>query len=131
MACYLSTIKMRNRVLDKLALQNADKEENKQRVTENYKRLMKSYFEQKKHIPKENLVDVKYEDLVANPIKEVKKIYAQLDLPDLQSTLPEMQKYLDGKKDYKTNVYTIDEKIIQHVKNNWNFTIDRWGYNPP
>ncbi len=128
---YLSTIKMRNRVLDKLALQNADKEEIKQQVTENYKRLMKRYFEQKKHIPKENLVDVKYEDLVANPIKEVKKIYVQLDLPDLQSALPEMQKYLDGKKDYKTNVYAIDEEIIQHVKSNWKFTIDLWKYDKP
>jgi hypothetical protein len=128
---YLSTIKMRNRVLDKLALQNANQEEIKQQVTENYKRLMKSYFEQKKHIPKENLVDVKYENLVANPIKEVKKIYTQLDLPDLQSALPEMQRYLEKQKDYKTNVYRIDEQIMKHVKNNWKFTIDLWKYDRP
>ena len=42
-----------------------------------------------------------------------------------------MMKYLDRQKDYKTNVYKIDEKIIKHVKDEWNFTIDLWGYNPP
>ena len=45
---YLSTMKMRKRVLDKLALQNAKQEEIEKQVIENYKRLMKSYFKQKR-----------------------------------------------------------------------------------
>jgi len=28
-------------------------------------------------------------------------------------------------------VYTIDEKILDHVEKNWKFTLDRWGYTPP
>ncbi len=122
---------MRNRVLDKLALQNANQEEIEKQVIENYKRLMNSFFEQKKQIPKDKLIEIKYEDLVSDPIKQVKKIYSKLKLPDFNNALPEMQKYLDDRLDYKTNVYTLDEKIIKHVYNNWNFTIDRWGYNPP
>jgi hypothetical protein len=78
---YLSTIKMRNRVLDKLALQNANKEEIEKQVIENYKRLMKSYFEQKELIPKANLVEIRYEDLVRDPIKRVRQIYSKLQLP--------------------------------------------------
>ena len=128
---YLSTIKMRSRVLDKLALQNASKEEIEKQIIENYKRLMKSYFEQEKKIPKNKLVDIRYEDLVSDPIKQVKMIYSKLKLPGFNDALPEMQKYLERQKDYKTNVYAIDEKILQRVKNNWNFTIDRWGYKPP
>ncbi|UCF50375.1 MAG: sulfotransferase [Thermoplasmatales archaeon] len=128
---YLSTIKMRNKVLGKLALQNASKEEIEKQVIENYKRLMKSYFKLEKQIPKNKLVDIKYEDLVRDPIKEVKKIYEKLNLPNLNDALPEMQKYLESKKDYKTNVYTIDKKILDRVKDNWNFTIERWNYKPP
>jgi len=128
---YLSTIKMRNRVLDKLALQNANQEEIEKQVIENYKRLMNSFFEQKKQIPKDKLIEIKYEDLVSDPIIQVKKIYSKLKLPGLKDALPGMKKYLDSKKNYKTNVYKIDEKIPNHVYNNWSFTIDRWGYNPP
>ena len=128
---YLSTVKMRNKVLDKLALQNGNKEEIEKQVIKNYKRLMKSYFEQKKQIPKDRLVDVRYEDLVSDPMKQVKKIYSKLKLPGLKNAIPGMMKYLGDKKDYKTNVYTIDKKIIKHVKNNWKFTIDLWDYKPP
>jgi hypothetical protein len=92
---------------------------------------MKSYFEQEKQIPKNKIIDIKYEDLVKNPIKEVKKIYKKLNLPNLNDALPEMQKYLERQKDYKTNVYTIDQKILDRVKDNWNFTIERWNYKPP
>ena len=128
---YFSTVKMRNRVLDKLALQNVKKEEIEKQVIENYIRVMNSYFEQVKLIPKERIVDVKYEDLVKDPIKEVSKIYSKLKIPGLKKALPGMNKYLDSKKDYKVNVYKIDEKIIKHIYDKWKFTIDKWGYKPP
>jgi hypothetical protein len=128
---YLSTIKMRNNVLEKLALQNASKDEIEEQVINNYIRVMKSYFKQKKLIPKNKFVEVKYEDLVQDPIKQVKKIYSKLNLPGLNSAMPEMKKYLDRQKDYKTNVYKIDKKIIDHIYKNWKFTIDKWDYNPP
>ena len=128
---YLSTIKMRNNVLDKLALQNANKEEIEKEVIENYKRLIKSYFEQKDIIPKNNLIEIRYEDLVKDPIKIVKQIYSKLRIPGFENALPRMLEYLEKQKHYKTNVYNIDKKIIQHIKSNWNFTIDRWGYVPP
>ena len=92
---------------------------------------MNSYFEQVKMIPKDRLVDVKYEELVSNPIEEVKKIYSKLKIPDFRNALPGFMRYLDRQKDYKVNIYKIDEKIIQRIKNNWSFTIDLWGYKPP
>jgi hypothetical protein len=92
---------------------------------------MNTYFEQTKLIPKEKLVDVKYEDLVKDPIKQVKRIYEKLKIPGFKKALPVMNKYLESKSDYKTNVYKIDNKIIKRVKDEWRFTIDLWKYNPP
>jgi hypothetical protein len=128
---YLSTKKMRRNVLDKLALQNASEEEIEQQVTQNYIRLMNSYFEQKEQIKKDKLVEIKYEDLIANPIEQIKHIYSTLKLPGLKDALPEMRKYLEKQSEYKTNVYTIDDEIVRHVNKNWKFTIDRWRYTPP
>jgi hypothetical protein len=128
---YLSTIKMRHNVLDKLALQTASSEEIEKQVIWNYQRLMKSYFEQKKLIPKDRIVEMRYEDLVTDPIKQIKKIYTKLQLPGFQKAYPQMLKYLEDQKDYKTNVYKIDKKVIKHVYDNWKFTIDLWRYQPP
>jgi len=128
---YLSTKKMRARVLDKLALQDAKEEEIEKQVIENYKRLMSSFFEQEKLIPKDRFIEVRYEDLVKDPVKQVKQIYSKLKLSGYKNALPGINRYLESKSDYKTNVYKIDKKIIKNVKDNWSFTIDRWGYNPP
>ena len=128
---YLSTVKMRNNVLKKLALQKGDKEVIEKQVVENYKRLMKGFFEQEKLIPSKNYVEISYEELVKDPIKQVRKIYSKLKLPGFKKALPGMNEYLESKKDYKVNVYKIDEKIIKHVEKEWAFTIKRWGYKPP
>jgi hypothetical protein len=128
---YLSTKKMRMRVLDKLALQNASEEEIEKQVIKNYIRLMKSFFEQKEQIQKDRFVEIKYEDLISDPIEQVKRIYATLKLPGLEKAMPEMLKYLEHQLAYKTNVYALDNKIVHHVDNNWKFTIDHWRYTPP
>jgi hypothetical protein len=128
---YFSTIKMRNRVLDKLALQNANENEIEKQVIKNYQRLMNSFFKQKKQIQKDRLVEIKYEDLVKNPIKQIKEIYSKLNIKGLETALPEMNKYLERQKNYKTNVYKIDKKIIKHIQKEWEFTLKLWDYKPP
>jgi hypothetical protein len=128
---YLSTKKMRMRVLDKLALQTGSEEEIETQVIQNYIRLMNSFFEQKEHIQNDRVVEIKYEDLISDPMEQVRHIYTVLKLPGFEGAKPEMMKYLQQHSEYKTNVYTIDEKIIQHVNENWKFTIDHWGYTPP
>ena len=128
---YLSTKKMRRKVLDKLALQNAYEDEIEEQVINNYKRLMKSLLEQKKKIPSGNLIEISYEDLVEDPLKQLKNIYQKLNIKGFEKAIPEFEKYLNSKKDYKTNVYKIDKKIIDNVKKNWNFTIKLWDYKPP
>jgi len=128
---YLSTKKMRMRVLEKLGLQDASEDEIEQQVIKNYIRLMGSFFEQKEHIPQERFVEIKYEDLIADPTGQVKNIYASLNLSGLELAMPEMLKYLHHQSAYKTNVYALDEKILHHVDKNWKFTIDCWGYTPP
>ncbi len=128
---YLSTIKMRKNVLGTLALQDASMEDIEQQAIQNYIRTMRSYFEQKEKIPSENLLEIKYEDLVANPIQQLQIIYSQLKLPGIENALPWMKKYLERQSAYKTNKYTIDDKIIERVKKNWGFTINLWRYQPP
>ena len=128
---YLSTKKMRTKVLDKLALQDAYEDEIEDQVINNYIRFMNSFFKQKDRIPNKNFVEISYENLVAEPLKQVQIIYGKLDLTDFDKAKPYLEKYLESKKDYKTNVYRIDKKIIDKVKKNWDFTIDMWNYKPP
>ena len=76
-------------------------------------------------------MEIRYEDLIKDPLKEIKKIYMKLKLNGIERALPGMNKYLISRKDYKTNVYNINEKVIERVNKNWEFTIKRWRYKPP
>lgn len=128
---YLSTKKMRMKVLDKLALQDASEEEIEKQVVSNYIRLMNSFFEQKEQIKTDRFVEVRYEDLIVDPMKHIQRIYETLKIPGFEKATPAMMKYLERQSEYKTNVYSIDQRIVQHVDKNWKFTIDRWRYAPP
>jgi len=128
---YASTIKMRNKVLTKLALQQGNQKIIKEQVINNYKRLMNAYFKQKKLIPANHLIEIRYEDLVKQPMEKVKQIYHQLNLTRLENALPAMNQYLQQKKNYKTNVYQFDDKLIKLVSEEWDFTIKKWDYSPP
>jgi hypothetical protein len=128
---YLSTKKMRKNVLDTLALQEASEEDIEHQVIANYIRLMNSYFEQKENIPNDKLIEIRYEDLISDPMKQIKKIYSKLQLPGVENAISEMVKYLEKQAKYKTNGYALEKKIIDHVNDNWMFTIDHWKYTAP
>jgi hypothetical protein len=128
---YLSTKKMSHNVLNQLALQDTSEDDIEKHVIHDYITLMKHFFEQKRNLANDQLVEIRYEDLIADPLGQVKQIYQQLKLPGLETAMPEMKKYLEKQAKYKTNVYAIDKNIIDYVDEHWKFTIDRWGYAPP
>jgi hypothetical protein len=128
---YLSTKKMRHNVLKQLALQETTEDDLERHVVSDYLQLMDRYFKDKDLIPNGQLIELRYEDLIKNPIEQVKVIYEKLRLPGFEQALPEMKKYLERQAKYKTNVYAIDKKTIEYVYEHWHHEIDRWGYTPP
>jgi omega-hydroxy-beta-dihydromenaquinone-9 sulfotransferase len=93
-----------------------------------YKRMFKKYFNEIKQVPKENQIDVKYEDLMQNPLGEIKRIYDKLQINGFEKSEPTLKKYIESQKKIKSYSYNIDpllkEKIYQYLKE----TIDLWNY---
>jgi hypothetical protein len=127
---YFSTLKMRTRVLDKLALQKTTDKEIQNHVFEDYIKLMNSYFEHKDLIPKGHLVEIRYEDFVKDPLGKTNYIYEKLGISGFDKAESFMKEYLDQKAGYKTNVYKFDQNILEKIKKTWGFTIKLWGYEP-
>jgi len=128
---YMSTKKLRMQVLGLFALQKTTEQEIEKHVLKNYVQLMESYFEQKDLIPKGRLVEIRYEEFVANPLEQIRQIYSKLGLTGFEEAKPAMQKHLHREAGYKKNVYTFDKNIKELVDKHWGFTIKKWGYKPP
>lgn len=112
-------------------LQEISEEDVDNNIINNYNRIMHEFFYYKKNISKQNLIEVKYEDLIGNELKVLKKIYEQLNIPHFEQLSKYLQKYLVDNSQYKTNKYSFDDKTIAKVYNAWKLTIDLWQYSPP
>ena len=93
-----------------------------------YNGMFENYFKEKKLINNGNLAEVRYEDLITQPLKEVERIYRELDLPGFNENKERLEKYIKTQKNVRTCKYNIDEELKNKIYNYFKFTIDQWGY---
>ena len=91
--------------------------------------LMYERFEEEKElIPANQLHQIRYEDLVANPLAELESIYRELDLGDFETARPAVAKYLEGVKDYKTNKFNLEPELAAKIQRYCGDYMHRYGY---
>lgn len=93
-----------------------------------YVKMTQKYLKERDEIPQGNLVEVRYEDFIAQPFQELKNIYKTLQLQGLQNATPAFQTYLAAQKNIKTDRYTMNEDIQQKIERKWGFAIREFGY---
>jgi hypothetical protein len=71
---------------------------------------------------------VRYEDLVAQPIQEMQRVYEELNLSRFEKVLPQMEAYFAKKADYKTNRYQLPPELAAEVSRRWAGFFQRYGY---
>ena len=79
----------------------------------------------------DRLHEVKYEDLVANPIGCLEEAYGQLGLEDFAAVRPMLEPHAQYMKRYRTNTYRHDPRIVSEIAARWQGFIDRYGYEVP
>jgi hypothetical protein len=98
-------------------------------IIQRYRQVHQAWFSEKSLIPDGRLVEVSYESLKADPIGELGNLYRKLALPEFESCLPAMEKYLSGHSSYQTNKYTaLDENTRRRLTDEWQRCFDEWGY---
>ncbi len=94
-----------------------------------YVEMFIKYFEERELIPEGNLIEIKYEDFVKDPMKGLHEIYQNLDLENFDSSRKNFLKYLDSLKNYKKNVHELEDSVKLKISKKWKLTFERWGYN--
>lgn len=97
-------------------------------VLETGKRMYKSYFRYRPNIPDSQIIDVRYEDLVRDPIGTMQQVYQQLELGDIEPALAGFQKYLGPRKDYVTNRHQLPAYWQQKIREEWSQYLESFGY---
>lgn len=76
-------------------------EEIDRRIIEEYLATGENYLAAKSKIPPGRMAELRLEDLQANPVGEIKRVYAELDLPYTDEFEQRLLEYLDASRTYE------------------------------
>jgi hypothetical protein len=98
-------------------------------VLDTFVRMYECFEQDRALVSPGHLVDVRYEDLVADPVGQMREIYEQLNLGNFTRVEPEILRYTMKSRDYKTNKYALPPEVADRVRNRWAPYFQRYGYN--
>mgnify|MGYP002623642091 CR=1 FL=1 len=128
---YASTMRLWQSLTETQALQSPRFEDLHEYVLSAYERMYAAYEAQKTQIPPERLVDIRYEELVANPLEQLASVYERLDLGDFASARPAVEAHLAAQKSYRTNRHEpLEPEVMEEVTARWSPYFTRYGYEP-
>jgi hypothetical protein len=65
------------------------------------------------------LHELRYEDLVRDPVTALRDIYSKLELGDFQALEEAIQERLDEIKNYRTNSYALPDQLKTAIARRW------------
>jgi omega-hydroxy-beta-dihydromenaquinone-9 sulfotransferase len=125
---FSSNVKYHNEVFDIYTLQNWDEEEMQQVILENYREMYEKYNRDRSLIPEGNLIDIKYEDFIRNPLAHMKRIYKELGLYGYEEAEPYFKEHISTQTAYMPNKHYLGVEYVNKVNSYWSSIIDQLGY---
>ncbi len=125
---YASTCKFFKIVIKSLQLQHYSDDEFKEHILESYRLLHEAYFQDVKKIPKENLIEIPYQQLVDNPLSIMQKISEQFGFPDMHQIQERLNVMTGVGKNHKPEAYGQELSLTNEIYNRWSVIFDHLGY---
>lgn len=97
-------------------------------VLATFERMYAAFEADRQLLGEDQLVELKYEELVQNPLEEVRDVYSRLNLGDFSLIEPELQAHLAAVKNYRPNQYELADDKRQLIATRWAGYIERYGY---
>jgi len=72
--------------------------------------------------------ELRYEELVRDPVGEMRKVYTALDLDGFEEARPRVEQYIRQTDGYETNKYTLTDAQRADIDRLWGDVIRRYGY---
>ncbi len=93
-----------------------------------FTRLYQKLHETQSLVRPNRFYELRYEDLVDDPIGEMEKLYARLELGNFDEYVPRLKEYLADNAGYETNRYELTPEQTADIERRWGTVIQRYGY---
>lgn len=93
-----------------------------------YERMYGGFEKQRESIDPEQICEVRYEDLVKDPVGEVQAVYEKLGLGDFEDVREKLEEVASKQGEYKTNQHRLDPELKAEIQRRWAGYFERYGY---
>ena len=125
---FPSTIRTWQRLSTDQGLQVPTFEGLEERVLTIFERMYDSFEKDRRLIDSSRLSEVRYEDLVADPVAEMERVYKELALGGFDDVLPALEERVAAMAGYEANRHRLDPETRQVVATRWASYFEKYGY---
>jgi hypothetical protein len=93
-----------------------------------FDRMYHGFESQRSAVDSGRLFEVRYEDLVQDPVGQLQLLYERLELGDFEPMRERLQQHLSGQSEYQTNQYDLDDALQREIRRRWSWFFERYGY---
>ncbi len=91
--------------------------------------LYRAYRRDRQLLADDQLVEISFEQLIANPESTMGRIYDQLQLSDGDAAIAATKEYFEQRKGHRKNVYQI-APMVERINSQWADYMEMFGYQP-
>ena len=125
---FPSTVNLWKRLFKDQGFQVPKYEGLEERVFSTFNLIYEVFERDRGLIPAGQFSEVRYEDLIRQPIAELRRIYGELELGGFENALPEFEKHVSGWAEYETNKYQITPELQKKIAEHWGTFSKKYGY---
>jgi hypothetical protein len=127
-ALFGSTVKLWKTLYKFQALQEPKYQGLEEYVFSCFERMYGQFQRDRGLVDPSRLFEVRYEDLVRNPIDQMRALYEHLALGEFETVLPKLEAYFKDAEDYRTGTYQIAPELRGEIDRRWGPFMRQYGY---
>ena len=98
-------------------------------ILKQYRAMYEAFFEERHLIPAGHYHEVSFEELEADPVGQLQRVYEALDLPAFSTARAAVERYVGRVEGYRKNQFPeLPTDVQQRIATEWRFCFEEWGY---
>lgn len=90
--------------------------------------MYSGYFSGRDEVPAEQLIEIRFEDLIGDPLQQMKAVYEKLELGSFEQTQPAIESYFSSRKNHKTNQHSLEPALKAEIDSHWQAYMKAFDY---
>ncbi|MFO0410557.1 MAG: sulfotransferase family protein [Planctomycetota bacterium] len=126
---YPSTMKLWNSLDENQALQSpTDQSMLQSFVMESLVSMYRAFDRDRANIPESQIIDIRFEQFIAQPVQTLEEIYKHLDLGQYDTVRSNWENKSEQERGYQTNKLQIDTEQESMILDRWSDYARKYGY---